>query len=181
MFFLLLADISSTPYRFWWMFSVRGYSSIDEKLTFTLKSVSAQGTLVRNGMRPLFRIGHFGPWERIPTSVTLSSTESTCNLTFSFSASTLISTLNKRLRWFDSLQFFPTTLTDHITSSSQYQPFLGPNFQHILRSKLKESDHKAGDNVLLAVFPWLESIPREHQGKIIEEALHQWVLRTTTR
>jgi hypothetical protein len=90
---------SGTSYRYWFCFSVRGFSHIDDIITITIKNSAYHHHFISAGAKPMFRIGHYGAWERIPVQMTLLETSQN-SVRFTVSASALLAVLNKRFFFF---------------------------------------------------------------------------------
>jgi hypothetical protein len=165
--------VSGITYRYWWMFSVRGFQSIDDSITISIKNATSQSRLYTWGLKPVFRIGHYGSWERIPVPITLIQGETTISIKFTISAALIVNVLANRLRWADtlSLLYLPmdpfkfVSAGDRIALNRVFdnvnQPGVSdlmPSFRSSYLNNLK----------LLAIFPWLRVTSSENYHFIIE-------------
>jgi hypothetical protein len=166
--------VGGITYRYWWCFSVRGFKSLDDTITISIKNATSQSRLYTWGLKPVFRIGHYGGWERIPVPITLIQGDSTVSIKFSISAATIISVMSNRLRWADTLALLYQPMDpykfvsagDRIALNKVYSNLSTPsdvlmNFRSSYLNNMK----------LLAIFPWLRVTSSENYHFIIEVIL----------
>ncbi|KAA6402990.1 MAG: hypothetical protein EZS28_001481 [Streblomastix strix] len=170
------ADCQGTPmntnYRYWWCFSIRGFSSIDEQIVITVRYVSSQGALFRNGMRPTFRIGNFGPWERISSQVTVTNHENSASITFIVSINSILTSLLHRLSWADSLSLIPNSPIQKQFEKIICQEDSLNKAKYSFFSDSLSPMHKL--HLITQIFPWISSTPPEYFHFIIEQEM--WLI-----
>jgi hypothetical protein len=166
-------NVSGTTYRYWWFFSVRGFQSLDDSITITIRNATSQSRLYTWGMKPIFRIGHYGSWERIPVPLTLIQGETTISVKFSISAASIINVLNNRLRWADSLSLLYVPMDPYKFVSARDRIALNSASGLAKQSSSSEllGSYRCSylNNLkLLAIFPWLRITNSDNYHFIIE-------------